>query len=309
MKSTLLSLAIIFTLSVNLSGQCQISNGSFENWGEFPVEGDGITTTNVFLPEDAFPTIRFLFWFFEGPAAMEEALQADPIAFIGIEQSTDASDGEFAVKLQDAHPDVIGIADVYNFQACNFLPDSITLDVKHVGESDTDILQVYAIFDTRIVAITADPNDSPYIINGEIAGNSAETYGTYSFPVVENFPSEIDSFVYGIAATTTAASYFLVDNVRLVYDNPISTQDEIAIKTVQIIQNPVSDILRLSVNEATNEAVEISIIDPNGRILLIQSYESIDNHLEFNIQNYRSGTYFIQLKSKEGIVTHKFVKI
>jgi len=117
-----------------------------------------------------------------------------------MEQSTDATDGEFALKLQSKYSDVNEIADVYHFNPCTEVPDSFAVDIKHVGIGDDDFISFGVVFDQGLASFFDDAIDSPY--SGGIAIDDLEdesSYTRYVIPIEENFVSEVDTFYYLIA--------------------------------------------------------------------------------------------------------------
>ncbi len=225
MKKTCTTL--LFTLTLIFSGfaQCELDNASFENWSleDFEVEdGNGTIYSNeVFLPENTVSVLRFLFIAFElfFDPAFGTILESDPQGFAGMDRSTDASDGEFAVKLQGGYG--INFADIYSPKNCTVVPDSFAFDVKHVGDSD-DTLNVFVIFDEGLAPLPEDEDDLanyPAYATGEFTYNSDSAYHRITLPIIENFDAAIDTFYYIIIATTDDSTYFLIDNMSIESDD------------------------------------------------------------------------------------------
>ena len=72
----------------------------------------------------------------------------------------------------------------------------------------------------------------------------------------------------------------------------------------QIFPNPAIDELNILFSQQGN--YEVKIVDVMGKEIL--SATSSIQHQTFNIQHLSSGIYFVEVKSKGGIATEKFVK-
>ena len=86
-------------------------------------------------------------------------MEDDPQGFIGISQSDDASEGEFAVRLQGT-PD-LSVADIYSPNECTEVPDSFYFDIKHEnsGGITDDTLFVFLTFDLGLSPLPEDSTD------------------------------------------------------------------------------------------------------------------------------------------------------
>jgi len=219
MKNFTFSLLLLFTLSHMSFGQCEIDNPSVDTWTPQPIVIEDFSG-NVLLPDAATSAIRALFMFF-GAAfdpAIGQILEDDPQGFMGIEQSADASEGDFAVKLQGGYD--LNFADLYSVHDCTEIPDSFHVDIKHVGtEEDTiSILAVYDVGLNELLQDTAQLSTYPAYVYEEFLFDDDVDYQTISLPVIENFEADVDTFYYLILSTTHNDSYFLVDNIRATGD-------------------------------------------------------------------------------------------
>ncbi len=221
MKNAISTILFLLTVTTYSTAQCGVADGSFENWSFVPVEledGAGtIYTNNVQLPDSTTSVLRFLFIAFElfFDPSLGLSFTTDPQGVLGIEQSTDASDGEFAVKLQAAYN--ISVADIFSPRTCSEVADSFSLDVKHVGNAD-DTLSVFVIFDEGLAPLPEDEDalqDYPAYAYGQFVYNSDSAYHRITLPVIENFVSNVDTFYYLIIAETDEDSYFLIDNIKM----------------------------------------------------------------------------------------------
>jgi len=79
---------------------------------------------------------------------------------------------------------------------------------------------------------------------------------------------------------------------------------------IKIYPNPTSNILNVKFEKThtaqTNMAYEIEIFNSFGQIMLSET--KVIDHLDFNIQNFESGIYFLAIKTDNGTICKKFVK-
>jgi len=88
-----------------------------------------------------------------------------------------------------------------------------------------------------------------------------------------------------------------------------ATIDSEIINTIQILQNPVEDILTLQVQNSLNKKIELRILDINGKVHLSKSLETILSNININVSAIAQGSYFLQLASGDGIASYKFIKM
>jgi hypothetical protein len=226
-KILALAIIILFSFSNYSFSQCEIINPSFEEWTVQPLEldtSDGVVSNDVNLPAGVVTVLRFFLFAFGAffDPTIGQILEDDPIGFIGIEQSMDASEGGFAVKLQGGYD--VTVADIYSPNTCSEIPDSFFVDVKlvnHTGDIP-DSLLIFLAFDQGLSPLPQTEEDamnSPSSIFADLVYENDSTYHTLAFPVIDNFEAPVDTFYYLIEATTHEESYFLIDNLRFVNDN------------------------------------------------------------------------------------------
>ena len=217
MKKQLLVFLLSFTCFF-ANAQCDYVNGNLEEWTVLPLELDTVTN-DVLLPDNHVSSIRFLFQlieiFFLGNPQPLQLFADDPQLFMGIDRSTDASKGQYAVKLQaDAF---LNIADLWSVIPCDEIQDSFKIDIKHVGNSNDTII-IYGAYDANVAPIPQDQaaldSLAAYFIYQIIYDTTTE-YSTFTFPVFINDPNApVDTFSFLAFGTMSADSYFLLDNIR-----------------------------------------------------------------------------------------------
>jgi hypothetical protein len=116
-------------------------------------------------------------------------------------------------------------------------------------------------------------------------------------------PTEYD-FISSTLTGNTVANVNGVDNLNLQYTNTASlgVQDVKIVRSagIGIYPNPTSDILNIQTDSKINA---VSVVDLTGRKLNVK----LDGD-KVNVQNLPSGTYLINIETKDGISTEKFIK-
>jgi hypothetical protein len=79
----------------------------------------------------------------------------------------------------------------------------------------------------------------------------------------------------------------------------------------QVLPNPVSNVLRLKVNEVKGQPVNVRLVDVSGRVLLQRVFVPEANaHLEeFEVSQMSSGMYFLQVHSGHKQAALKVLKV
>ena len=136
--------------------------------------------------------------------------------------------------------------------------------------------------------------------NEGIAGDSARYAGMLGV----NEPLEDEPY------SSVGFGRDLVPVVRLnlgIVDNVENVLDEANI--VEVLPNPADQKINLNFELVENQQnIEVRIYDLNGRLLLDQPYENMQNGmLEYDVSNYSSGSYFIQLVTDQGVRTKRFI--
>ena len=309
---TLLILLSICQLSI---GQCQWENGSFESWTLESVEietASGSTVTNdVLLPDSSVSILRAFFMSIVAAfdPAIEQIFLDDPQGFIGISQSDDSSDGEFAIKLQGGYE--VNEADIFSVVSCHDVPKKISVDIKHVGET-VDTFSIIVLFDKGLQAIPEDfddLDDVPAYAISEMVYSTDTEYETVELPIITNFAADVDTAYFFMVSITHDDSYFLVDNIQNT-SMTTSTEDYTKRSDIHILSNPVHDELILELeNSISGHESQFTILDMNGNILKESSGSETADVQKIGMSGLNSGMYVISAQSKKGIVSKVFVKI
>ncbi len=79
----------------------------------------------------------------------------------------------------------------------------------------------------------------------------------------------------------------------------------VAYETVNIYPNPVSDFMKINLNEITD--ANVIITDATGRIIFNNNFSNTDL-IEVNVNDFVSGMYLVKINTGNRIITGKFVK-
>jgi hypothetical protein len=74
---------------------------------------------------------------------------------------------------------------------------------------------------------------------------------------------------------------------------------------INIFPNPTTN--NLNIEQASNEEIQIEIVDLTGKVILAKSTSSISTTLNFS--KFNTGVYLVRISSKKGMVVKKVVKM
>jgi len=286
-------------------GQCEVPNGSFENWSEVDVafsDDDPDLMFTVLSPDEFIPAFRFLIYVFgiafgEQDAALE--YQADPQTAYGVQQSEDSFDGNYAARLK-ATP-FLNFNDLFTAYDCADIPDSISFQVKHIGESlDTIVLGAY--FTEGLPQTPSSEEEianTPAYIQSAFFYSEDTEYQKITLPVINNFEAETDSVAIEIFSVTSQESldngiesYFLIDDIQMIYEEP-SSIDNVNNLSFEVSPNPADDIVNIAFEESSK--VDLYCYTSNGR--LIQTKKNVSP--QWDVSGLLPGLYNIKLVDKQ----------
>ena len=254
---------------------CELPNGDVEVWVDFSADlgltEEPLPAGTIVAPEGFFSAIRFLGIVFSdvfGELAGEELTDVLP-NILGIQRSTDASTGDFAMRLQA--DGLLPVADVVSFNACNGVqPTSFSLDLKHVGNV-ADTLTILGSFGemTGLLGEDVEAEDFAAFFFVEIVADASTDYQTISIPVTDA-ENEIaaDSFTLILLLTSNETSismgdtsYFLIDNMQF-NGATTSTKDLSLPNNIEVYPTVFNHTITIT-NE--NEFLDATIYSIDGR--------------------------------------------
>jgi hypothetical protein len=130
-------------------------------------------------------------------------------------------------------------------------------------------------------------------------GNASGTTGSVSYSVGQ--------VVY---TTSTGSNGTVAQGVQQPYEisEVLSSPDfSELVKDLKIFPNPTTDVLTLSMSNATNLALDYQIVDMNGKVILTQ--KSIGNETNITVSSFPSAIYFLKITNQnKEVKTFKIIK-
>jgi hypothetical protein len=271
---------VLIFVSLSLNSQT-IPNAGFENW------------TNMFIYQtpDSWTTLNFL---------------AATGGTAPVTKSTDAHSGSYAAKCEtvlaqfDTFPAEVvpGFVMLGDF---NFLTQTGNIGAPFTARPDSMIFWMKSslIGGDTVIALLQLSKWNSLTGSQDLVGigqafytNSYTTYHRYSIPVSYIGATIPDSINIGFVGGSTQGSYFLVDDVSLIYNT--SDVKELAddAKSFDIYPNPANDDLSIRVQNDEN----VEIVNSLGvRMSSLKLKKGIVNKLPTD--NYSNGLYFIKSSS------------
>ena len=140
----------------------------------------------------------------------------------------------------------------------------------------------------------------PFEENGDIITGFYERPQSHNEHTVNDTFANVDpTYVFKVGkAAVGALQHFAVASTTI-----LGTQENTlnALESVQIYPNPTKDVLNLELPNNIKD-FNVEITDAGGRSVL-----SIGNEKKINVSTLINGIYLCTIKSKEGIVTRKFI--
>jgi hypothetical protein len=102
----------------------------------------------------------------------------------------------------------------------------------------------------------------------------------------------------------------LIARMRIRESGSVATDEPaLAESKINMFPNPVNTELNVQLElEDVNEQVEVKIIDATGRTMQANIYENFrTQQLTFNTEKYAAGTYFLHVRTSEGVSSKRFV--
>lgn len=309
---------LIIFLSFSLSAQC-VDFDDLNSWidaselleEEFGLVGD----QPVLLPENWTSLFRP---FSLGLSILDE-LPEDSFElannFLGLKQlPVNNSTTDFAMCLT---PDeFLNVSDALSFFFCEEEPNSITINLSHMG-LETDSLQIVYIqrqgdvVDDLIQGID-DPASSGITAYGAgVLAGGISTYRDIQLNI-ERFPSSPDdpnvpdtAVIWMIAKSdaedlTTNLSY-CINSVEFNY--AATSTSDLAQTNLTLSPNPADQFLQVELEDP--DLYDISVFDISGKLRYSGQMHGLH---EIYVANWPDGLYSLHLRNSQGVIARKFVK-
>ena len=163
--------------------------------------------------------------------------------------------------------------------------------------------------DARAIPIGVDGDGNAFTGNMEAGTQKVLTY-EYSVP--EDYDQSEMHIVVGILDLARD----LQNGFSISFEDAVSnglltaTSDLTAVEKVEVLPNPVSNVLQLTINNATETALTIELVDMQGTTIQSEKIVATSGTTNYStpISQLNSGAYMAVLRSDEGTSVVKFVK-
>ncbi|NVK65521.1 MAG: T9SS type A sorting domain-containing protein [Flavobacteriales bacterium] len=132
----------------------------------------------------------------------------------------------------------------------------------------------------------------------------------YEYLTIGNFSDDASTVTTSNPSASfspgTYGAYYFVDDVRVtrVFRDVSGIQEKERVM-IKLFPNPTSEEVVVKLNGYEND-VSIDLIDVKGNVLLRE--EDVRNALVIDMSQYENGTYFVRVKSDEGVHLEKVIK-
>ncbi len=228
-------------------------------------------------------------------------------------EAPDSVDGEtFDIILYDIDANLDGTIDGTDYTAFTAVGfASYTVDAATMPANDTVVVELSPLAGNTIqlnpngvylLTVQYDALTSP---NGN---TSAPPYlfssaTNYEFLNTMVFTSQL--FTGGFTGNWNAVLRLHLDGFLVSGTEDVKQLDN---AKINLFPNPTTEFVTVDLElENVSEAVEIKIMDVNGRVLSNQTFNNVQNNkFTFDVKNYAAGNYFIRVQTEEGIKTKHF---
>jgi len=260
-----------------------IPNNSFENWD----------TKNIDKPTDFNSSLKW-------------DISTSPLT---VEKSTDASSGNYAVKLQtiiNIDQDTISGAITNGKLGGSWpLPGGMVL-TNIPNEISYDIKPNMFTADQAFVNFSFKKNGNIIHQVGNSYQSNAPTYIHEVFPI--NLTQPVDTLLFAAANGRIPGSSITIDNIVFHYPNGVDTY--INAKRIEAFPNPATNKLNFEIVAFKENEISIEIIDISGKSILQKKYylNKGKHKISLDISRLSKGNYLYSIKTKSSVFTHKFIK-
>lgn len=249
-----------------------LPNFSFENWTEVEIEQS------------------------ENWSSFDQVFSS-ALGFSNISKSTDASEGDYSLKMstldENVEYDVIPYLTngIFDFELGEMMGGSEFTGNPLAFKGD------YKFESTPLdlVNLTLIIWSEEAVFSDELELEVSADWTSFSIPIELEFIP--DSVLVMFEGGEEAGADFYLDNIRFIYED-VSVAENANIQ-FKLYPNPTTSL----VNIQTNEKIEtIQIFNSIGELV------QVENTSTFSVAQLPNGIYFIHLKTSEGVITQRLVK-
>ena len=201
--------------------------------------------------------------------------------------------------------------DLIGFATYEILGNELATDPNPVDVDDPDdpiLLEDeghYLVMMTMDAEVGVSAKDDLY--NSYLAMNLASTdAGNPRYWSFFGNSSDIGETVYDANTSFTPLVRMTIAPLSSVATTELPTDN-----IVSISPNPAKEFINLKMDFTKSfEAVDVTISDIAGRVVLMQHLEDVQSHqMQVDVSNLMSGTFMVNISTPEGIRTEKFIKV
>ncbi len=234
---------------------------------------------------------------------------------LSVEKITDATDGQYAIKLNNVvvHNDTIHAA-ITNGRFTHDWPPAGGLHITQIPDSITYDVKVYR------TPSPSGTDDNAYVTfyfknQGNVINVVGETYDVstqgsgYKHERLDvDFNQNVDTLLFTLFNGRMPGSYTQLDNILLHYHT--GNIGNLQVERLVVFPNPADNILQLRFNALKPDDVTIMVMDMQGKIIKRQTnyLNTGNNDISIDISGLSKGNYIFSIKNKEGSLSKTFIK-
>ena len=100
-----------------------------------------------------------------------------------------------------------------------------------------------------------------------------------------------------------------IDYIRVFQESTLSADDIDNLSIGKLLENPVSDVMRIRLNSNASSVLDISIVDLRGRLIMSKEVHVVNKQISLDIQALQEGLYLVNVRNTNGASsTFKLIK-
>ena len=224
-----------------------------------------------------------------------------PVLTISDESFQAGDDVEFEITVED-FSDIMGIQQTFKWNPAILEYQSISTAQDATVEINTEEL------DSGFLPSMIFPNSSVFA-NGE-------TLLTLHFKALANLSTPTSVLEFSDELTprqivwkdASDQNLYIIGGTYINGESTTGVSTPSALETFEIFPNPIENSINVKALLKNTADYEISIVNLLGQNVYLKKFEQKDLLLNIELGEFPAGTYFLSLKTAEGIRTESFVK-